>query len=788
MESKTLKTLEYDKILSMLVQYAKNGRAKERITALTPSPVYREVEQSLLETDAAVTLILKYGSPELLQVDDITGSLRRLSIGGGLSAAELLNIARLLKAARLLKKYTAEQTGILSGYFEELTPNKQLEDRIGAAILSEDEIADTASSTLADIRRKIKNAGERIKSTLDTMIRSPHYQKFLQDPIVTMRNNRYVVPVKAEHRGDVNGIVHDISSSGGTVFIEPAGVVSANNDLHELAIKEKAEIERILLELSEAVAEYGDPLSYTYDALIDLDVIFAKAKLALDMKAVCPKLNRDGRIQIKKGRHPLIDRRTIVPIDVSLGTDFDTLIVTGPNTGGKTVVLKTIGLFCLMAQSGLHIPAADESELAVFETVFADIGDEQSIEQSLSTFSSHIKNIVQIADQVTDASLVLFDELGAGTDPVEGAALATAIIEYMRSAGARTVATTHYSELKLYALSTPGVENASCEFDVNTLSPTYRLLIGIPGKSNAFAIAQKLGLSEQIIDRSKQLLSDENIQFEDVLGNLEQNRRSAEEAKREQEQMRREIAALKQELEQERDKINKRKDKIYDRAREKAAAIISEAQEETERMLAELRKAQKSRSEEEVRRAMEAVRQELGLKMKKNVPPKSRQQKKPRSNVNVNTLKLGATVLIMDLNDKGTVLSINKKDETAVIQVGIMKINSAISNLLVLEDEAGAKPASYTPARQGSGLRTQAQKTEIDLRGMTLEEAEMEADKFLDDCAMAGVSTASIIHGKGTGVLRKGIHDLLRHHPQVKSYRLGKYGEGETGVTIVELK
>lgn len=788
MERKTLETLEFDKILYMLTNHAKNQLTRDKILKLTPSSSYREAEQLVLETDAAVTTILKYGTPEILTIDDVNPSLKRLNIGGTLSAAELLNIARLLKGARLLKKYTPEQVGILYGYFEELTPNKRLEEEICTSIISEEEIADNASSALYDIRRKIRNAGAKIKSTLDSMIRSAHYQKFLQDAIVTMRNNRYVVPVKAECRGEIPGIVHDMSSSGSTVFIEPSAVVNANNDLHELAIKEKTEIERILADFSQKVAEEGDALKYTYDALLDLDLIFAKAKLALDMKAICPKLNSDGRINIIKGRHPLIDRKKIVPVDVSVGTDFDTLIVTGPNTGGKTVVLKTIGLFCLMAQAGLHIPANDESEIAVFENIFADIGDEQSIEQSLSTFSSHIKNIVSIAEKVTDSSLVLFDELGAGTDPVEGAALATAIIENMRAMGARTVATTHYSELKLYALSTDGVENASCEFDVNTLSPTYRLLIGVPGKSNAFAISQKLGLPKHIIDRSKELLSDENIKFEDVLSGLEHDRKSAEKSKNEQERMRREIADLKAELVRERDKISKQKDKIYDRAREKAEKIITDAQAEVEEMLTEIREAQKKRNEDEVKRAMEDVRRQLGLKKKSNVPPKSRQQKAQRSNVNVNTLKLGANVLIMDLNDKGTVLSINKKDETAVIQVGIMKINSSISNLLVLEDEKGTAPASFTPPKKGGGIRTTAPKTEVDLRGMMREEAEMEAEKFLDECILSGITTASIIHGKGTGALRAGIHELLRHHPQVKSYRLGKYGEGENGVTIVELK
>ncbi|MEG2670135.1 MAG: endonuclease MutS2, partial [Oscillospiraceae bacterium] len=573
----------------------------------------------------------------------------------------------------------------------------------------------------------------------------------------------------SEHRSEISGIVHDMSASGGTAFIEPAGVVSANNDLSELAIKEKEEIERILLEISGEVAEISEELGYTFETIIHIDFVFSKAKLALDMKATLPNINDDGKINIKRGRHPLIDPHTVVPIDVYIGYDFDSLIVTGPNTGGKTVVLKTIGLFCLMTQSGLHIPVADGSEMAVFNDVFADIGDEQSIEQSLSTFSSHIKNIVDIVGKLNDKSLVLFDELGAGTDPVEGAALATSIIESIRGIGARIVATTHYSELKLYALSTVGVENASCEFDVSTLSPTYKLLIGVPGKSNAFAISQKLGLPADIIERSREMLSGENIKFEDILSNIEKNRQTTEKAKSEQEEMKLELETLKAELEKERAKINKQKDKIYDSARQKAEKIILKAQNETEQVLSELKEAQKSSDKQEAMRATQELRKDLGLKLKSNVAPKSRQAQKPKSNTNINSLKLGSTVLSMDLNDKGTILSINKKDETAVIQVGIMKITSPINNLIVLEDEMGAKPSSYIPSRKGSRLNTTPAKTEVDLRGMSLDEAENETDKFLDEASLAGVDVVSIIHGKGTGVLRKGIHDMLRHHPQVKN-------------------
>ena len=789
MEEKSLSTLEYTKILKSLSECAKNDDAKTMAEELKPSSDFREVERALAETDAAVTMSLKFGSPEILIVEPVDGAIKRLDVGGALSAAELLNVARLLKCIRNLKRYTKEQTGVLEEYFSELVSAKPIEDEINRAIVSEDEIADAASPALANVRRKMKNAGAKIKDSLDSMVRSGHYQKFLMDNIVTMRNNRYVVPVKAEHRSEVPGIVHDMSASGSTVFIEPSSVVNANNELHELEIKEKAEIEKVLYELSNKVAEISEQVKYNYETLILIDFIFAKAKLALDMKAVCPKLNTDGKIKIVKGRHPLIDKSKIVPIDVRLGDDFDVLVVTGPNTGGKTVVLKTIGLFCIMTQAGLHIPANDESEMPVFDDIFADIGDEQSIEQSLSTFSSHMKNIVHIVENAGPNSLVLFDELGAGTDPVEGAALATAIIESIRLIGAKIVATTHYSELKLYALSTDGIENASCEFDVETLSPTYKLLIGVPGKSNAFAISKKLGLPDSIIERSKEKLSDENIKFEDVLGSIEENRVSAQKAREEQERMRREIEQLKDELQREREKIDKKKDKIYDNARAKAEKIIKQAQEDTERMLEEIKQLQKEKRNKEAVRAMEEVRKELKLKEKSNVRPKNRRSGGVKSNVNLNTLKLGSNVLIIDLNDKGTVLSINKDNQTAVIQVGIMKITAKISNLVVLEDEKGSKPESYVAPKRSTGINTaMSGKTEVDLRGMTIGEAELEVDKFLDESVLSGLSEVSLIHGKGTGALRAGIHEYLRHHPHVRKYRLGRFGEGDIGVTIVELK
>lgn len=790
METKTLKTLEYNKILDLLSGFARNDETKKRIEALVPSNDMRVVEQTLFETDSAVTLILKYGTPEILWICDITESVKRLEIGGSLSMGELLNIARILKNARILKALKPEQTGTLSGYIEELFFHKAIETRITEAIISEEEMADTASTELYNIRRKLRNASNKVKSSLNSMIHSEHYKKFLQDAIVTMRNNRYVVPVKAECKGEIKGITHDMSASGSTVFIEPESVVNANNELHELEVKEKAEIEKILAEISQEVAEVSEELTLDFDTLIHLDFVFAKAKFALDIKGVCPELNKDGYLFIKQGRHPLIDRNKIVPTTVYLGKDFDSLIVTGPNTGGKTVVLKTIGLFSLMTQAGLYIPAADGSAMPVYTDIFADIGDEQSIEQSLSTFSSHMKNIVHIVENVKKNSLVLFDELGAGTDPIEGAALATAILESIRLAGAKTVATTHYSELKLYALSREGVENASCEFDVNTLSPTYRLLIGVPGKSNAFAISEKLGLPKEIIQRSKDMLSEENIQFEDILTGIEKNRQSAQKDYEKTKQMKQEIAALKAELEKEREKIEKQKDKIYDRAREKADKIIEKAKAETDEMLAKFKEAQKEKNEQETLKAMAEIRRELGIKQKRTkAKPQSRVQQPKKSALNINNIRLGATVMLDDIGDKGSVLSINKKDQTVVVQVGIMKVTSKVSNLSLAEEVQDKKTVqSYGVRTDTGGIKKGKVKTEIDLRGMMLEEALMETDKFIDEASMSGLNEVCIIHGKGTGTLRSGIQTMLKKHPQVKGFRLGRYGEGENGVTIVELK
>ncbi len=787
MEEKTLKTLEFDKICEMLSELCINDDTKALSLSLLPQSDAAVVEKLLQDTDNAVISICKFGTPPISRISPVSEALKRVNIGGSLSAGELLNIAAILKCAQSLRKYAKNCENTLCELFENLIEYPDVEIKISSAIISEEEISDSASIELSNIRRKIHRAGDKIKDTLNNMVRSPHYIKFLQDPIVTLRNDRYVVPVKAECRGDVPGIVHDMSASGGTLFVEPSGVVAANNELQELSVKEKNEIEKILAGLTDLVSDIVEQIRCNYENIIELDLVYAKAKLANKQKAICPDVNTDGRILIRNGRHPLIDPQKVVPQNITLGYDFDTLVVTGPNTGGKTVVLKTIGLFTLMAQSGLLVPAGDGTVLSVFDSIFADIGDEQSIEQSLSTFSAHMKNIVHILENFTSDSLILFDELGAGTDPTEGAALANAILEYVKNTGAKTVATTHYSELKIYALTTDRVENASCEFDVNTLSPTYRLLIGIPGKSNAFAISKKLGLSDFIIENSKQLLTKETVKFEDVLSNIEENRKTTESAKIKQERLQDEAARLRAELKKERRMLEDDRRKILERANKKAEEILEKAKNETEEIVSAMRELQKEKDERAALKAMEEVRKELNIKIKNKKTQQSRPKPQATGKVNPNSFKPGMSVLIVELNEKGTILSIDKKAGTAVIQMGIMKTGAKLSGLVVLEDETRKNIMKFVPQKSVGGSIKSA-KTDIDLRGMMLEEALMEADMFLDRAILAGLGTVTLIHGKGTGTLRTGIQDMLRRHPHVKSFRNGKYGEGENGVTVVELK
>ncbi|MGE4284629.1 MAG: endonuclease MutS2 [Clostridia bacterium] len=792
MDEKALKVLEYDKILHKLSELTNSIMSKEQVAELHPMIDIKQIVYLQKETSEAVSMIVKKGSAPIGGLSDIRGAIKRAEIGAVLSPKELLDIAQSLRIARNMKKYAGEDRKeeiypILDQLIDALQVIKRLEDIITVSILNEEEIADNASSELSNIRRHIRNVNNKIKDLLNNLIHSPKYQKYLQDPIVTVRGERYVVPVKSEHKGDVAGVVHDSSSSGATLFIEPMAVVQANNELRQLKIKEKEEIERILYELSQMVQQHAEEIKINIKSIVSLDVIFAKAKLSLDWDAVEPAINDKGYINIRKARHPLLDRKTVIATDIYLGRDFDTLVITGPNTGGKTVTLKTLGLFTLLAQSGLHIPASDGTEMALFKKVFADIGDEQSIEQSLSTFSSHMTNIVKILREADEHSLVLFDELGAGTDPVEGAALAMAILEYLRQIGTKTAATTHYSELKLFALSTKGIENASCEFDVQTLSPTYKLLIGVPGKSNAFAISGRLGLENNIIERAKEFISQEDVKFEDIISNLEKNRQIAEKEKETAVRYKREIEVLKNELMAQKEKIDQQKEKKLDEARREARKIIQHAKEEAEDIIQEIRKLQEESEEKERNKALEQAKSKLRDSLNKldaslttSILPKKRYSKPPAN------LKPGDPVVIISLNQNGSIIAPPDEQGEVMVQVGIMKINVHVSNLRIAEEK------NNTVNRTGAG-KIHMQKsanisTELNLRGQLLEEALLNSDKFLDDAALAGLQQITIIHGKGTGTLRNGIHNMLRSHRHVKSFRLGKYGEGESGVTIVELK
>jgi len=783
LEQKTLNVLEFNKILEMLKSEATNDLSRKKVDELFPLSDIYAIQTLQDELSEVISLLLRKGSPKIAGMKDITSALKRTEIGGILNTTELLSIAEVLKIARNLLSYYDEQS-ILSYYFDSLTADRKIEEAIFSAIISEEEIADSASSELANIRRQITNTHAKIRESLNSIIHSTKYQKYLQESIVTMRNGRYVVPVKAEHRGDVSGIVHDMSATGSTLFVEPNAVVNANNQLRELDIKEQAEIERILAELTAKVSEIIHELFVNQRTIADLDFLFAKAKLALKMKANTPNINNKGIIKIEKGRHPLLNQQTVVPVTVYLGDEFKTLVITGPNTGGKTVALKTVGLFCLMAAAGLAIPAADRTEICVLDQIFADIGDEQSIEQSLSTFSSHMTNIVHILNKITPNSLVLFDELGAGTDPTEGAALAIAILKHIKEIGALTVATTHYSEIKIYALTTDGVENASCEFDVNSLKPTYKLLIGVPGKSNAFAISKRLGLPDYIIYKANEHLSEENIRFEDVISNLEHSRQLAEIDQQTANRYKRDIELLKNELELEKQKIADTKQKLTATAQRDAKKIIEDTKREMEEIIEEIRLAQKVQNQQELNKTINEAKTKFNTKLKN--ADKSQIVPKKQNNDIPKNLMAGSSVFIIDIGQNGTVLTPPKADGNVALQVGIMKMTSHISNLRLVKDVQNEKTALNKS--KGGGLRLENIKNEIDLRGNMLEDAIMLSEKYIDDAYLSSLNQVTIIHGKGTGVLRKGIHDMLKRHPNVKSYRLGVYGEGETGVTVVELK
>lgn len=789
MNQKTYQTLEFHKILKQLSGFTQNEKVQERILSLTPETDIAAVKSMQQETTEATGVLLRRGTPPGFLISDVSGAVLRTERGGAMSMAELLKLAASMQTARRLKAYIAEDKAseetALRALSDRIENLKQVEDEITDKIISEDEMADGASPALLAIRRKIKTETARVRDTLNSIISSARFQTFLQESIITMRGDRFVVPVKAEHKGEIKGIVHDASASGATVYIEPASVVELTNEIAQLKGKEKEEIDRILSELSVFVAEFKDPILANISIVYQLDFIFCKGKLSLAQGALEPELNQKGAICIKGGRHPLLDKSRVVPIDISLGDGYDTLVITGPNTGGKTVSLKTLGLFTLMAQAGLHISASAGSRIAVFDNVFADIGDEQSIEQNLSTFSSHIVNLVRILDEVTPNSLVLADELGAGTDPTEGAALAVSVIEYLRGFGARVAATTHYSELKMYALSTAGVENASCEFDVATLSPTYRLLIGVPGKSNAFAISQKLGLSKTIIDNAKKRIAEDSVKLEDVIVKLEDSKRKAEEERLLAENASRDARIFRENMRREMEKLEEKKAKLMQQARAEALSVVENAKKQAQEVTKELRAIQSSAA---YREAMEqSMRAKELLQKEAQKIAKGAAKDKPK----VKTLKsvtLGQMVHIVSMDTDASVLSLPDKKGTLFVQAGIMKIKTNLQDLTAAAAPESSKTAPKTVAATFQAGKKKTASMETDVRGMTLDEATLVVDKFLDDCYLSSLHEVTIIHGKGTGVLRSGISEFLRRHPIVKSYRPGKYGEGEMGVTVVTLK
>lgn len=791
MNQKTLTKLEYYKITALLEEQASSMRGKQLCRKLKPMTDPEKINTAQEQTEAAFTRIVKKGRISFGNAFPIGESLKRLEIGGALGCGELLRICKVLQNAGKVKAYGRHDTqeelcDCLDVYFEQLEPLFPLTAEIERCIQGEDEISDDASSTLKNIRRSIGHINDKVHATLTNLVNGS-LRTYLQDPIITMRGDRYCVPVKAEYRSQVNGMIHDQSSTGSTLFIEPMAVVKLNNDLKELYAKEQEEIQVILARLSEETAQYIEEIRTDYRILTDLDFIFARGALALSMNASRPILNTDGRIHIREGRHPLLDPKKVVPITVSLGDDFSLLIITGPNTGGKTVSLKTVGLFTLMGQSGLHIPARDRSELAVFKQVYADIGDEQSIEQSLSTFSSHMTNIVSFLHDVDENSLVLFDELGAGTDPTEGAALAIAILSYLHGRGIRTMATTHYSELKVYALSTPGVENACCEFDVESLRPTYRLLIGIPGKSNAFAISGKLGLPDYIIEDAKTRLSEQDVSFEDLISDLETSKRTIEKEQEEIAAYKKEIEALKSQAQQKQERIEEQRERILAEAREKANTILRDAKDVADETIKNFRKFGK----ENISAAeMEKERERLRKKMKENTASSSLKVQKLKKEYKPTDFKLGESVKVLSMNLTGTISSLPDSRGNVTVQMGILRSQVHISDLEIIEEANPYAPKSFKRTSKGKLKMSKSLSVspEINLLGKTVDEAVSELDKYLDDALLSHLSTVRVVHGKGTGALRKGIHEFLRRQKHVKSYRLGEFGEGDAGVTIVELK
>ena len=789
---KSMVTLELPRVLDLLAAQAVTQEGKEKALSLRPETDPDQVRRRLQETTAAVDMMVLKGSPAFSGVKPVGGSLQRADMGGSLNTRELLDIAGVLAAARAARDYgesDSEKKTVIDQFFRSLHPNRFLEDKITGSIVGDGELADSASPELASIRRHMRATESKVRDILQKIISSSQ-AKYLQEAIITQRSGRYVVPVKSEYKNEVPGLVHDLSGSGSTFFIEPMGVVKANNELRELQAREEKEIDRILAELSAECASFKDDISENYALLIRLDGIFARGKLSVEMGAMEPSLSRKS-LFLKKARHPLLDKKTAVANDLSLGDGFDTLVITGPNTGGKTVTLKTIGLLTLMAQCGLHIPAADGSSIRVFDRVLADIGDEQSIAQSLSTFSSHMSNIVGMLEETDPDTLILFDELGGGTDPVEGAALAAAIIEHARSLGALVAATTHYAELKVYAMTTAGVENASCEFDVETLAPTYRLLVGVPGRSNAFAISQRLGLPAEIIQKANDRVSAENVHFEDVLTKLEAQRQELEKEQVRAAQLRREMEEASAKAQEYRDGLQKEKEKNEAAARAEARAILDDARRTADQVFRELSDMRKQarkqggqadgiQSENErradLRRQLNEAESKLGAREEPEAPPMLRPAQK------------GDTVTILRTGTQASVLSVNK-DGVLQLQAGILRISARQEEVRVVEGETQAqKEARKFIQRSEHQLRSLGAKAEVDLRGMTTDEAESVLAQFLDRAILANLTQVTVIHGKGTGAVRKAVHAYLKRCKGVASFRLGRYGEGEAGVTVVELK
>ncbi len=792
--NKHYKALELDKVLDMLADRCGCEDTRERAVSLQPCTSYREAVRTMALTLDTHSLTNRYGTPSIYGIKPCTQPVGRAKIGGMLSMRELLDIAALLKTTRTLQvwKRQSDHTETALDYlFSQLESNKSLEEEITSSILSEEEIADRASPELSDIRRKIRQSQQKARDQLDKITRSTTQQKYLQEQIVTIRNGRFVVPVKAEYRNEIKGLIHDTSSSGATLFVEPMSVVEANNQIRELQSKEAHEINRILLEFSAQVGAFGDSLLNNYDILLELDLCFAKSKLADTMRATAPILVEQGETHLKKARHPLIDPEKIVPVDIQVGGEFDTLVITGPNTGGKTVALKTLGLLTLMAMSGLMLPCGDESSICIYSQVLADIGDEQSIEQSLSTFSAHMTNIISILGAADQNTLVLIDELGAGTDPVEGAALAVAIIDKLRRLGAKIAATTHYAEIKMYALQTPGVENGSCEFDVATLRPTYRLLIGIPGRSNAFAISQRLGLTQDVIEAAKNQVSHENARFEDVVSGLEEIRQELEQEKKLAEHYRLEAEQAKRQAQAAREELEANSDAELARAREKARSIVEQVKYQSDQLLNELEELKKQKDKadfsatvSDIRTTFKAYVRDLEDAADPVIAKKTPAYHLPRP------LKRGDIVYLSDFGSQGTVIAPPDESGYLQVQAGILKTKVKTSSVRLLDkaNKQVTKNGGSVNTRSAVKAAKEDARSEVDLRGMTTDEALMELDRYLDTAILSGIKTVTVIHGKGTGALRTAVQNRLKKHRGVRTYRLGTYGEGDAGVTVAELK